>query len=109
LVGGPEGQDGSDASQIEAVVEELTNLSEADEVVVAVAAGATLAAGWIDQTPGLVEPEVLGSAAHELGRYRDSVQAPGPIGTVILPRQSARQRFSKTTCFRHGRQDITNL
>jgi hypothetical protein len=73
LVGGLEGQDGRDAGQIEAVVEEAPDLSETDEVVVAVAAGTTLATGRIDQAPGLVEPEVLGSTAHQFGGYGDSV------------------------------------
>ena len=109
MVGGPEGQDCSDASQIEAVVEELTDLSEADEVVVAVAAGATLAAGWIDQAPGLVEPEILGSAANQLGCYGDSVETPIRIRTLIVARRSARRKFVKTTCTGHGHQDITNL
>ena len=48
LVGGLEGQDCSDPGQIEAVVEEPADLPEADEVVVAVAAGATLAASRSD-------------------------------------------------------------
>ena len=82
LVGGLERQDGSDAGQIEAVVEELADLSEADEIVIAVAAGAALAAGRTDQAPSLVEPKILWSATHQLGRYRDSVQAPVGIGTL---------------------------
>ncbi len=64
LVDGLDGQDGSNAGQVEAVVEEPADLSEAGEVVVAVAAGATLATGRIDEAPVLVEPEVLRSAAH---------------------------------------------
>jgi hypothetical protein len=90
LVDGLEGQDSSYAGQIEAIVEEPADLSEADEVVVAVATGATLATGRIDQASGLVEPEVLGSTAHQLGCDRDSVQAPARIGTRIGPRGSAR-------------------
>jgi hypothetical protein len=86
LVDGLKGQDGSDAGQIEAVVEESADLSEADEVVIAVATGPTLAAGWIDEAAGLIEPEVLGSAAHQFGCYGDSVEALGRIGTLILPR-----------------------
>jgi hypothetical protein len=109
LVDGLEGQDGSDTGQIEAVVEEPADLSKADEVVVAVATGATLATGGIDQAPGLVEPEVLGGAAHQFGCYGDSVQAPGRIGTLIVPRRSARRRFTKNTCTGHGHQGITNL
>jgi hypothetical protein len=109
LIGGPEGQDGSDASQIEAVVEELTDLSEADEVVVTVATGTALAASWIDQAPSLVEPEILGSAAHQFGCYRDSIQATVRIWTFIRHRRSALRKFSKPTCIGHGHQDITNL
>jgi len=67
LVGGPERQDGRDAGQIEAVIEKPPDLSEADKVIIAVTTGATLASGRVDQAPGLVEPEVLGSAAHQLG------------------------------------------
>jgi len=109
LVGGLEGQDGSDAGEIEAVIEEPADLPEADQVVVAVSAGATLAAGRCDQAPGLVEPEVLGSAAHQIGRYRDAVEAATRIGTVILPRRSALGNLGKTTCIGHGLQGITNL
>jgi hypothetical protein len=61
LVHGLQGQDGRDASLSEAVVEEPADLSEADEVIIAVATGPTLAASWIYQAPGLVEPEVLGA------------------------------------------------
>jgi len=109
LVGGLEGQHGRDAGQIEAVVEEPADLSEADEVVVAVATGATLAAGRIDQAPSLVEPEVLWSAAHELGRHRDAVEAPARIGTVVLPQRSALRNLGNSTCIGHGLQGITNL
>jgi hypothetical protein len=108
-VDGLEGQDGSDAGQIEAVLEEPADLPEADEVVVAVAAGTTLATGWIDEAPGLVEPEVLGSAAHQFGGYGNSVQAPGRIGTPLVPRRSALRKFVGTPCIGHGCQDITNL
>ena len=76
-----EGQDGSDAGQIEAVVKEPADLSEADEIVVAVATGTALAASWADQSPGFVEPEVLWSAAHQFSSYGDSVQAQRSIGT----------------------------
>jgi len=95
LVGGPEGQDGSNAGEIEAVVEELTDLSEADEVIVAVAAGATLAAGWIDQASGLVEPEILGSAAHQLGRYGDPIQTPVRTRTAVRPCRLPLENSSK--------------
>jgi hypothetical protein len=109
LIDGLEGQDGSDPGQIEAVVEEPADLSEADEVVIAVATGATLAAGWVDQAPGLVKPQVLGSATHQLGRYGYSVQAPSHIGTVVLLRRSPMRKSVRTTCIGHGPQDITNL
>ena len=102
MVGGPEGQDGSDASQIEAVVEELTDLSEADEVVVAVTTGTALAAGGIDQAPGLVEPEVLGSTAHQLGCYGDPIQTPVRTGTAVRPCRLSLGKFVKTTCTGHG-------
>ena len=108
-VRGLEGQDGRDAGQIKAVVEEPADLSEADEVVVAVATGATLAAGWIDQAPGLVQPEILGSAAHQFGGYGDPVQAQSCIGTIIRTRRSTLRKFSETTCLGHGLQGITNL
>ena len=87
LVGSLEGQDGSDASEIDAVVEEPADLTQPDEVVVAVSAGAALAAGRSDQATGLVEPQVLGSTAHQFGRYRDPVQASARIRTVIPPRR----------------------
>lgn len=99
----------SDAGQIESIIEEPTDLSEADEVIVAVATGAALATGWVDEAPGLVEPEVLGSASHQLGCYRDSVQAQVRIGTPIGLSRSALRKFCKTTCVGHGHQDITNL
>jgi len=108
-VGGLEGQDGSDPGQIEAIVEEPANLSEPDEVVVAVATGATLAAGWIDQAPGLVQAKVLGSAAHQFGGYGDPVQAQSCIGTITRTRRSTLRKFSETTCLGHGLQGITNL
>jgi hypothetical protein len=109
LVDSLESQDGSDAGKIQAIVEEPADLSETDEVVVAVATGATLAASRIDQAPGLVEPEVLGSAAHQLGCDGDSVQAHVRIRAVIVPRRSALREFGKTTCAGHIEQDITNL
>jgi hypothetical protein len=109
LVDGPEGQHGSDAGQIEAFIEEPADLSETDEVVVAVAAGTPLATGWIDQAPGLVEPEVLGSAAHQFSCYGNSVQALGRIRTVPVPHRSTVRKFAETPCFGHGRQDITNM
>ena len=108
-VDGLEGQDGSDPGQIEAVVEEPADLSETDEVVIAVAAGATSAAGRIDQAPGLVEPQVLGSATHQLGGDGDSVQAPSCIGTVSCSAGRPLRKFVRTTCLGHGHQDITNL
>jgi hypothetical protein len=104
-----EGQDGSDPGQIEAVVEESADLSEADEIVIAIATGASLAAGWIDQTPGLVEPKVLRGAAYQFGRYGNAVQAPVRIGTLSVPRRLVRGKNVKTTCIGHGLQDITNL
>ena len=107
-VDGLEGQDGSDPGQIEAIVEEPADLSETDEVVIAVAPGATSAAGRIDQSPGLVEPQVLGSTTHQLGGDGYSVQAPSCIGTVLLRRWPLR-KFVRTTCLGHGHQDITNL
>jgi hypothetical protein len=108
-VGGLEGQDSGDAGQIEAVIEEPADLSEADEVIVAVATGAALAASWADQAPGFVETEVLGSAAHQFGGYRDSVESPGCIGPVSRNRRSALREFIGTTCFGHGLEGITNL
>ena len=108
-VRGLESQDGSDPGQIESVVEELADLPEADEVIVAVATSATLAAGWIDKASSLVEAKVLGSTAHQLGGYGDPVEATGPIGTLIGPRRPDPRRFCKTTCIRHGLQGITNL
>jgi hypothetical protein len=108
-VGGLEGPDSSDAGQIEAVVEEPADLSEADQVVVAVATGAALAASWTDQAPSLVEPEILGSATHQFGGYGDPVEAAGPIGTLVGPRRPDPRRFCKATCIRHGLQGITNL
>jgi hypothetical protein len=101
LVDGLEGQDGSDAGQIEAFVEELADLSEADEVVVAVAAGATLAARWADQPAGLVEAEVLGSATDQFGRYGDAIQAPAGIGSATLSERPAPRKFGRTSCIRH--------
>ena len=109
LVGGLECQDGSDAGQIEAVFEEPADLSEPEEVVVAVATGATLAAGRIDQAPSLVEPEILWSAAYQLGCYGNAVETPARVGTVVLPRRSPRWNLGKTTCIGHGLQGITNL
>ena len=73
LVGHLEGQNGSDAGQIEAIVEESADQTEADEVVVAVATSASVAAGRMDQTSGLVEAEVLWSTSHQLGGDGDSV------------------------------------
>jgi hypothetical protein len=109
LVDGLEGQDGSDAGKIQAVVEEPAYLPEADQVVVTVATSATFATGRIDQAPGLVEPEILGSAAHQLCCNGDSVQAQGGIGTFVLPRRPALRKFVDTPCIGHGLQDITNL
>ena len=108
LVGGLEGQYGSDASQVEAVVEESADLAEADEVVVTVATGATLAAGRIDEAPRLVEPEVLRGAAHQFGGYGDPVEAPAGIGRSSSPGDRLLE-FGKTTCIGHGLQGITNL
>ena len=109
LIDSLQGQDGSDADQIESVIEESADLPETTEIFIAVAAGATFAAGRIDQAPGLIEPKVLWSAAHQFGRYGDSIQALARIGAVILPRRSTLRKFSKTTCIRHGGQGITNL
>jgi hypothetical protein len=108
-VRGLKSQDCSDPGQIEAVVEEPADLSKADEVVVAVAAGATLAAGWTDQAASLVEPEILRSAAHQFSGHGDPVDATGRVGAVIESHWPPCRKHKKTTCLGHGLQGITNL
>jgi len=108
-VRGLEGQDGSDARQIEPVGEESADLSEPDEIVVAVAAGTTSAARRIDQTPGFVEPEVLWSAAHQVSSYGDPIQAQPRIGMRRGLRRCRRRNLRNMTCLGHGGHDITNL
>jgi hypothetical protein len=110
LIHSLEGQDGRHAGQIEAVLEEPPDLSEPDQVVVAVATGAALAASWVDQPPSFVEPKILGSVSHQFGGYGDPVEAMAPIGTLIGPRRLLVPRRScKTTCIGHGLQGIKNL
>ena len=107
-----EGQDGSDAGQVEAVVEKPPDFSETDKVVVTVATGAALAAGRIDQTPGLVEPEVLRGAPEQLGGRGDSVQALDRTGMVSLepsidPLETRQNHLHQTWSSRYNKSVAT--
>jgi hypothetical protein len=87
LVDGLEGEDSGDTGQVEAVVEELGYLSEAGEVVVAVAAGAALAAGRTDQAARFVEAKVLGSAADQFSGDGDPVHTLRGVGRPAASRR----------------------
>jgi hypothetical protein len=85
LIRGLEGEDRGNAGQVEAIIEESADLSYAGEVVIAVAAGAAIAAGGVDKAAGFVEPEVLRGAPDEFGGDGDPIDALARLGALVGP------------------------
>jgi hypothetical protein len=79
FVGGLECQDRGDSGQVEAVVEQLSDLAQADEVVEAIPAGTALTAGRADQAACFIQSEVLRGAPDQLRGHRDPVHAAGRL------------------------------
>jgi hypothetical protein len=96
VVDGLKGEHGGDTSEVEAVFEELADLAEAGQVVVAVATGATLAARRADQAAGFVQAEVLGRAADQFGGHGDPVHAPRGIWQPAATRWGHHKNFPPT-------------
>lgn len=68
-------QDHADAGEVQPGLEQVADMAQPLEVVGAVAAGAAVGPGGIEQPAGLVEAQCLGAHADELGRDGDAVHA----------------------------------
>ena len=77
-------EDHGDAGEVEAGVEQVADAAEAVEVVGAVAAGAAVGAGWLEQAAGFVEAQVLYAGADQFGGDRDAVDARSLSGWVTV-------------------------
>jgi len=83
-VGGLQLQHGSDAGQVEAVVEKPADLAEASQVRAAVAPGPAGAAGGVKEAAGFVEAQVLGGAADQFGGHGDAVHRVAGVDGLVL-------------------------
>jgi hypothetical protein len=94
LVGGLEREDGTDTCQVQPIIEEATDLSKPDEIVVAVATGTARAPKGDDQPTGFIEAKVLWSAPDQFGGDRYPVEAPGRVEMVA---QAATRRHRRNS------------
>ena len=68
-------QDHADAGEVQPGLEQVADPAQPLKVVGAVAAGAAVGPGGIEQPAGLVEAQCLGAHADQLGRDGDAVHA----------------------------------
>ena len=92
-------QDVGDAGQIHALVDKFGDPRKALEVVVAVAASASIGARRGEQSPALIEPQRLWPNAGQLRGHRDAVDAARGSGLRVVGQPLLLEKFSFTaTC-----------
>src|ERR1700722_18116429 len=78
-----------DPGQVQTRFQELADYPEAFKVVLTVKPGAALAAGRSDESSSLVEAQILGRVANQVGGHRNAIDPPGPVGLRVSDHQNS--------------------